>query len=132
MIGLSTVGGALAWVLSGGWRYLAGAAALSAIALSYGMVWSHGHRAATAKCEAAALRAERDALKADLDNAIIAARDADQRASRLAAQNAKNEEAVRDYEGKLETRRAAAAPAAQHACALTRDDVERLRRIRAR
>ncbi len=103
------------------WALILGGGAL-ALSLAFGAGWLTAKMDARAERKIAELQAQNSALRADLRNAEIAADFAFQQTKAQAAETLTLEQKVASYEAVL-----AARP--DNACALTDDDVGRLRGI---
>lgn len=103
--------GIVAWIVAGGWRYVAGALAVAAVIGSYAAAFGYGYSSATAKCEAKALQAKLDKVMVERDAAIALQHRAADTAQQLEAANAQAQARARDLQ--LELDQARDRPAAQ-------------------
>lgn len=100
----------IAWIVRGGWRWIAGAAAALAIGWLGWAVWDAGYQDAERKCDAAAARAEADKLRLERDAAHAAAARASATAAELQVQDQAARERQRDLESEIGALRNAARP----------------------
>jgi hypothetical protein len=109
-------------------EFWAGAIAAALLAAGLGLyswrLYDAGYASAEGKCEAAALQSQIDALQADRDNAMAAARDAALRLASIEKQAHDNDERTAAYVAELEARKQDGKP---NACALTCDDLRGMR-----
>ncbi len=101
----------LAWIVAGGWRYVAGALAVAAVIGSYVTAFGYGYSTAAAKCEATALQAKLDKVTIERDAAIALQHRAADTVKQLEAANAEAQERARDLQ--LERDKAHGQPATQ-------------------
>ncbi|MDQ2084690.1 hypothetical protein RA307_31300 [Xanthobacteraceae bacterium Astr-EGSB] len=71
------------WFLGGGWRWIAGAAVVVAIAGLFYATWYAGYEDAAAKCDAAAKQAQIDKLRLEIKTANAVAEGAQETAETL-------------------------------------------------
>lgn len=97
--------GIAAWMVSGGWRYVAGALAIIAVVGSYIAAIGYGYHKALAQCEAKALQAKLDKVTLERDAAKAQIASAGETNRKLEASRAEAQTRARDLQLELEKQR---------------------------
>lgn len=100
------------WLLSGGWRWAAGAAGVLAIAGLLFAVWNAGYEDAAAKCEAAAKQAQIERLQLEIKTAAAVAEGAQETISTLRSKDLEAQKRQQSLDDEIaELRKQVATPA---------------------
>jgi hypothetical protein len=109
------------WFLGGGWRWIAGGAAVLAVAGLFYLTWSAGYEDAAAECDAAAKQAKIERLELELKAADAVAEGAQETVMTLREQERSAQKRVQELDqeiGELRKRPAAAPKAGRQKDAL--------------